>query len=334
MTNPLPPSLRLRGKERHVGGVRLGVSPGDSDIWAVTSFFNPVGYRSHREKYLEFREHLAVPLVAVELAYGGPFELGPGDADCLIRLRSRHVLWQKERLLNLAVDALPPEVRYVVWVDSDVVFQREDWYQETKVALENHALVQPYERVHDLPPGAHPGPDCTDKPLLTRPSLAAVARNGGFHPAGTSTNMLEVGSPGHAWAMRRDHLAAVGLYDAMILGSGDNAMAMAGLGHVDAYVKAYRMNRHEEDHYRQWAERFFEIVRGDVGMVAGDLYHLWHGDLEDRGYGERYPGLAPFRFNPFEDIALDAGGAWRWATRKPGLHRYVKSYFDARKEDG
>jgi hypothetical protein len=305
-----------------------------ADFWAITSYFNPAGYRIHRTKYDVFRDHIGVPLVAVELAYGKDFELGPGDATRLVRLRSDQILWQKERLLNLAIEALPKEAEHVAWLDADVVFGREDWVERTREALEHHPIVQPYGRVHDLPPGAGPGPGSVPHALMTRPSLGAVAAERGFDPAATSTNMLEVGSPGHAWAMRRNALEEVGLYDAMIMGSGDNAIAMAALGHIETYVSAYDMNPFEAECYRRWATPFFAVAKGGLGFVPGDLYHLWHGDLSDRGYGDRYPGLSPFEFNPDKDISIDRQGAWKWSSNKPDLHEYVASYFRSRKEDG
>ncbi|NNM04693.1 MAG: hypothetical protein HKO65_06275, partial [Gemmatimonadetes bacterium] len=63
-------------------------------------------------------------------------------------------------------------------------------------------------------------------------------------------------------------------------------------------------------------------------------YHLWHGDLSHRGYRERYPGLAPYGFDPEKDIAKDGRGVWRWASERPDLQEYVSSYFGPRKEDG
>src|SRR5438093_8021963 len=89
----------------------------DADgLWAVTAYFNPMRYRRKRANYRLFRAHLDVPLVAVELAYGCDFELVDDDADILVRLRGRDVLWQKERLLNLALEALPARWRTVAWV--------------------------------------------------------------------------------------------------------------------------------------------------------------------------------------------------------------------------
>jgi hypothetical protein len=77
-------------------------------LWAITSYFNPMSYQRRRANYRLFRERLNVPLVTVELAYGRDFELSDGDADILVQLRARDILWQKERLLNLALGPAEP----------------------------------------------------------------------------------------------------------------------------------------------------------------------------------------------------------------------------------
>ena len=72
------------------------------DFWAITSYYNPLGYRRRRANYRTFRRHLAIPLLTVELAYGAP-ELSEADADRYVGLRGGALLWQKERLLNVAM---------------------------------------------------------------------------------------------------------------------------------------------------------------------------------------------------------------------------------------
>jgi hypothetical protein len=39
-----------------------------SALWAIAAYFNPARYARRLANYRVFREHLAVPLVAVELA--------------------------------------------------------------------------------------------------------------------------------------------------------------------------------------------------------------------------------------------------------------------------
>ena len=121
-----------------------------SRIWAITSFFNPVEYQRKISNYRVFRAKLAIPLVAVELGYGGAFELGHEDADILVQLRGSDVLWQKESLLSVALQHLPAECEYVVSIDSDVIFDSPDWFERTKQELEQSVLVQPFATVYDL----------------------------------------------------------------------------------------------------------------------------------------------------------------------------------------
>jgi len=94
------------------------------------------------------------------------------------------------------------------------------------------------------------------------------------------------------------------------------------------------MNDRWKRHYLAWARPYSESVMGRVGWVQGRLFHLWHGEIEDRQYGERHGRLQPFDFDPFNDIALDDGGCWRWNSDKKALHAFVRGYFESRNEDG
>ncbi len=125
-------------------------------LWAITAYFNPIRYQRKRANYRIFRQHLGLPLIAIELAYGVDFELADDDAEILIRRRGGDVLWQKERLLNLALQALPDECRKVAWVDCDVVFGATDWAERTCALLDSAMLVQPF--TPSAPDAAELGP--------------------------------------------------------------------------------------------------------------------------------------------------------------------------------
>jgi hypothetical protein len=78
-----------------------------TNLWAITSYFNPMRYRRRLLNYRHFRRWLTIPLATVELSFQDGFELQQGDADLLIQLPGQDIMWQKERLLNLALMALP-----------------------------------------------------------------------------------------------------------------------------------------------------------------------------------------------------------------------------------
>ena len=79
---------------------------------------------------------------------------------------------------------------------------------------------------------------------------------------------------------------------------------------------------------------FYGEVQGHVGYVEGNIYHLWHGSVENRQYDGRFSELARFAFDPYSDISLDDNGLWRWSSDKSDMHQYLLNYFGARREDG
>lgn len=301
------------------------------DFWAITCFFNPAGSRRRLTNYLVFRQRLTVPLITVELVYPGQVALPDAAADILIRRHSGAVLWQKERLLNLALEALPKHCAKFAWLDSDVVFQDETWPARTQAILDDHPLVQPFRDVYDLGPAA--AVDFADRP--SGMSLAYALSIGAVGAHALPGNMRRVGVySGLAWAARRELFAADGFYDTCILGSGNRAMVYAALGYPEDAVAYLCMGERWAAHYRAWATPHGAKLRDRISFVEGGLAHLWHGDLARRQYAARHIGLSRFAFDPTTDIALDAQGCWQWTAAKPALHQYVRDYFASRHDDG
>ncbi|HEY4408094.1 MAG TPA: hypothetical protein VGN55_25860 [Xanthobacteraceae bacterium] len=299
-------------------------------FWAITAYFNPMGYRRKHANYRLFRERLGVPLVAVELAYSPDFELGVDDAEILVKLRGRDILWQKERLLNVALRALPSSCTKVAWLDCDVIFAAEDWLERTSLLLDRVRLVQPFSHVHRMPPDWQPDWERAPDPEALRSVPFLIAS--GMPVAtclGTPASAIRC-SPGYAWAANRRFLEEHQLYDACIVGGADTAIARAAYGRFE---DALRLQTLHAEHYLAWANPFHDAVRSSVAFVEGHLFHLWHGRTEHRRYRERNEGLRRFEFDPFTDVANDHG-AWRWNSEKPEMHAYVRDYFSARREDG
>ena len=314
-----------------IGAYRAG------PLWAVTSYFNPVGYHRRRENYRIFRRQLAVPLATVELSFNGRFELRPADAEILIQIHGRDVMWQKERLLNVAALALPASCTQVAILDCDVVFTRPDWPQALSRKLEQFPLAQPFSTVHYIPRDvAWDGPQALGGEY-TRPSVGMLVEEGltGWQVMGQfSGRQAGVRATGHALAARRELLQTHGLYDANIIGSGDASLMAAAFGLFDEALQYQRYSEPQRAHYRAWARPFARDVRGQIGCTAGDLIHLWHGDMSDRGTLERHARLADFGFDPQRDLAVERSGCWRWNSDKPAMHKFVRDYFASRHEDG
>jgi hypothetical protein len=308
------------------------------ELWAITSYFNPMHYERRLLNYRIFRSRLKVPLLAIELAYDSNFELQHEDAEILIRLRGNAVLWQKERLLNVALRSLPDDCRKVAWVDCDVIFGTDYWIRSAIDLLDRFSLVQIFKNAHYLSAQWTPAKNLVDTDVeITRPSAAFSILSG--TPAVQSIGheldeRIGTAAPGFAWAARRELLDQYGFFDACIVGGGDRALACAANNCPEVLVKRHFMNKSQQDRYMSWADPFYRAVRGQIGYVDVDLFHLWHGGVHDRRTRARHEGLQRFNFDPAVDIAIDTGGCWRWASDKPGMHDYVRSYFSSRREDG
>ena len=123
-------------------------SPHSKDLWAITCYFNPMRYRRRLANFRIFRQYLEVPLVAVEMAFGPEFELQAHDAEILVQLRGGGMLWQKERLLNIALQALPSSCHRVAWLDCDIFFTTPGWIEDANSLLDRYALIQLFRQVH------------------------------------------------------------------------------------------------------------------------------------------------------------------------------------------
>lgn len=311
--------------------------PETDGLWAVTSYFNPVGYRRRLANYRLFRERLNLPLVTPELAYGLEFELNEQDADILVQLRSGDVLWQKERLLNVALSALPASCRKVVWLDCDILFANDRWAEEVSALLDRYPLVCGYARVHHLGPNWNNGAPNASEALFSQPSMISDILSG--IPAAKCFERIAIRGPGTSangfvWGARREFLDRHKFYDACIIGGGDTALTCAAYGLFDWVMDFHHMNDRQRERYLAWAKPVYSELRQDVACTDGEIFHLWHGDIQNRRPRERHRGLARFGFDPSQDIALADGRSWRWNTDKPEMHGYVRDYFAARREDG
>lgn len=305
-------------------------------FWAITTFFNPARYIRRSQNFAIFKARLNVPLLVVELSFDGTFELHKNDCELLVQLTAQSCLWQKERLLNVALDALPDFVDHVAWIDCDVIFGDPDWSDKAVDRLRDTRLVQLFSRLHDLPKDVHDPAlhDHLQAPFGV-PLMAAIASSGdieGHLKPSNGVAMRRSGS-GLAWAARTELMQQNRFYDAMIIGSGDRAMACAGFGRFSYAVDMFRMNPRRAQHYLDWARPYYGAVDAKMGHLEGNLFHLWHGDVEDRNYAGRHLDLEAFAFDPYNDLVVGPSGAWEWKDR-PDLQKFALEYFRSRKEDG
>lgn len=304
-----------------------------SDFWVITCYFNPARYETKRRNFETFMagmEKAGANVLVVESAFGDdPFELEPGEN--VLQLRGTGVMWQKERLLNIAAARLPASARKIGWFDADIIFKESDWLERTSQALDRYVVVQPFShavRLHrDNRDDGSGVLDESFASMFVRDPTPARIRQYKYH-----------GHTGYAWAARRELFDQCGLYDACLTGSGDHLMAhafAAGMMKSPCMRHTFSGSPEYADHFLRWGISARDIVGARVGVVPGRILHLWHGDLADRRYADREREFRRLGLDPKAHLRLDDNGLWEWAEEAPdGLREWADSSFHHRNEDG
>jgi len=311
----------------------------NGSFWGIVVYFNPAGYKNKIENYRIFKESAqsqGLNILAVELAFGDtPFELSNNDAPILIQLRGgRHnIMWQKESLINIGLKNLPSDCDKVAWIDCDIIFKNDYWIQETSDLLEKYMVVQPFSLVARLSRGVY---DLNDEQIKKLP----VGRSQGqrFYSFAYAFNVLKntEGHTGFVWASRREIIDKHLLYNRLIIGGADRAIAYLLYG-TPRNIRQLKCSYNSKTfkHFMQWANYAREDIRGSIAYANGTLMHLWHGDKEERMHVLRDSVIFKLLdFDPVKDVKLSSTGILEWASDDPNLHKAVEKYFRLRNEDG
>lgn len=251
------------------------------------------------------------------------------------RVYSDSLLWHKEALLNKVIAELPAKYKYVFWVDADVLFTNDRWLvnatHEMRMGRAN--IVQPFEYcVHLEKDQIKPDFDVNfykkyDVPTYRNKkvwrSFAANNEDSRKHLI-ISENYDAHGHVGFAWGAVRELLRNVPLYDRALIGGADHIMAHASLGHIP-HSCIQKSFTDDIDAVNAWSREFYKFVEGKLGYVSGDLYHIWHGDIDKRQYLKR---IKDFTLNAKTIKTKDKNGLY--VNENTRDQAYMANYFAKR----
>lgn len=292
-------------------------------LYVIAVVSNPARFEKRYKLFNEFCERMnnekQVKLVTVELQQGNR----PFATNSDIKLRTKHEIWYKENLINIAVRNLPPDWEYMAWIDSDLEFQNKDWVRETIEQLQTYKILQLFSHCIDM--------GVKKETLQVHTGLFYAYCNGEiYNPPTKYGNYFHVG---YAYAITKQAYDSIGgLLDFPILGSADNHMALALVGIVDL-----SLNKNLHPNYlllcKIFQERCEKNIKRNVGYVHGTILHNFHGNKADRKYQSRWEILVNNSFDPLVDIYKDHQGLWQLDDAKIKLRDDIIRYFRERNED-
>jgi hypothetical protein len=290
------------------------------DVVAVIS--NPARFDRRYKLFREFCERMKkepqIRLLTVELQQGAR----PFATNSAVKLRTIHELWYKENLINVGIQHLPEDWKYVAWIDTDIEFVNKNWVRETIEELQTYEVVQMFQHANDL------GPNGETLQVHTGFMFSHV---NGYE--WKKDKYAKYWHSGYCWAARREAINDMGgLLDFAIFGSADYHMAAALIGQVE---KTLRGDLHPN--YTRlcmlFQERCERHIKRKVGFVHGTILHNWHSCKSRRKYHDRPKVLADLQFDPLRDLKKDWRGLWQLEDINIPLRIEIERYFRARNDD-
>jgi len=305
-----------------------------SEAIVISCFYNSENsiYRLRAfDKFYNSIKHLNHKIIECIIGDGKP-QLSLYNDPAIEVVSTQNTLWHKEALLNKIIAGLPKEIKYVFWVDADVIFTNLDWLVQGVQVLQKENIVQPFEYCVHLKQDID-APTYSDAKAIGTPNPNAVSENvwrsfsANYSDKSMyydSDNYNAHGHVGFAWGARKEILQAVPLYDKALVGGADHIIAHAAANQVpcSCITKSFTDNI---DEVNEWSSRFAYVVNGRLGYVKGNLFHIWHGELKDRQYLKR---IQDFTAQSKEITKKDENGLY--VTNDGREHPYVKDYFKQR----
>lgn len=300
----------------------------------ITCFFNPMHSEYRLKAFHTFYnsiKHLNHKVIECVIGNDVPQlkDLSYGSL-CIDTIHTDSMLWHKESILNKIVKDLPKLYKYVFWVDADVIFTNENWLTESVSKLQTGCnIIQPFEYcIHlnqdETKPNFNPdeyrgtvSDSLKRQKQMWRSFCSNYVTNRNIS---NDNNYDKHGHVGFAWGARREVLDTIPLYDKALIGGADHIIAHAAAGQIPhpCIVNAFK---DDLENVLQWSNDFYTVVRGKIGYTKGDLYHIWHGDIDKRQYLKR---VKDFTIKTKNISKKDKNGLYV-ATK--GDDDYVKNYF-------
>lgn len=326
-----------------------------SHFYVITPISNSARYERRYELYWQFRDmckSAGVNLITVEQAFGHRSHMVTESGNPFhVQVRGVDELWLKENLINLGIrraKQIDPLAREIAWIDADTfpMCPPRMWFEEIWHALQHNQFVQCWERLINYGPNYEPVSNF-------QYSFMKVYEMAGFqvpesrtipHPNHTLDYLstkdygtVSFGRPGLAWAANVDALDMVGLLlDRCILGSSDWHMCHALLGACKLFSGEFTKLSKYAEYILDWQDKALKWIDKDVGYVKTTVGHWFHGNKQDRRYGDRGKILIENQYDPYTDVKYDSFGALQLETytdRQIKLRDQIRAYIHSRNED-
>lgn len=296
----------------------------DKDMAIVTVFFNWAEFNTpvrNLNNFIRQMELDRLPLYGVELSLTGKFITEKYPNWIKIRVGRENVCFQKEACINLLEKYIPEKYTKIAWVDCDIFFKNNNWYQEASDKLSAYRVIQLFSKEIFL-----------DSRGMEKDSITCLMSLGG--PNAETEARRYIGTPGAALAARRDlWRIGGGLFPFSFMGGGDSVFLYSIYNNEsDKNVNRASGLQKKFKPYIDWKEQLVKYVNQSCSWIDGEIIHAWHGDKNDRQYISRHEISDSINWQ--KTLVLDSRGVVELKNVPNSVYSEIYMYFKNRNEDG
>jgi hypothetical protein len=237
-------------------------SPVKKDMAIGLVYFNTLGAKRLLMNYLYTVEKLKlakIPYYTIEMY------VHKKDIADAIHVKTDAILFQKERLCRVLEKHIPSKYTKLLFMDTDIVYDNINWYNDISAKLDNFDIVQCYSNIYYT--------DITYK-KIERVLYSSTAKRA------VDDKENGFGTPGGSWAFQRSWFNKIGFFEYDPTGGSDTYSVLLWRGNSVDNSQPYLKNALDE--YKAKLKNLPSIC-----FVEGIIYHLWHGSMKNRQYQHR-----------------------------------------------
>jgi hypothetical protein len=292
----------------------------ENNLYLIVPYFNFCNWKStrnnldiflHKNKFDE-----NVRIVISEGIFNTELKDYSKDVFLHLKFKLNNVFWAKENLINLAIESIPKDWKYLVWCDRDIIFENKNWVNDSITKLSKSDIIQPWSHLNHL-----------DKNLQ---KISGQFYSMLYTKSNTS-EQKRYGHCGMVWGMNSSFYNKIQkILDWQILGGADTTIGFSCGVRDKEKLLELMPSIPMKNLYKEYLNNFDNIK---YDYVDGKIYHLYHGLLTNRMYKQRHKILEYYNFDPLKDIKYNENGVIEFTKKKSGLEFAIKNYFIKRYED-
>lgn len=300
------------------------------DIALVCCYFNPCNYVSKYFNFLNFYREIIdtknLHLHVVECIHNKSRFKISDNLNVNTKVYCNEIYWQKEQLLNLGINKLKNDFKYVGWIDGDIHITNPFWIKRIIESLEDNKITQICKKIL--------------KETNFKQEYKETHSVANFLQTTDDVQKLlhdRIGEPGYGYVYHSElfHNKSMPLYDKAICGSGDflNLVGYLDIKDIDNFLEHDRFFNgleYVKQDFIDWRCKN-ELVK-NIGCSNNQIKITYHGSVKNRKYITRESILKKAKYNPSVDIIYNKK-TQMYNITKGTLRKSISAYFRSRRED-